>query len=232
MIFNCDEVTRLVMEWQSSKDVLLMSQILEKSRVLIEVLVSSYDPDHREDLIQESYAKIQYASQYYDPQVSNLHNYFTTVIRNVCSTYIHKANREIPVDPDDLQSYEDHHVYAQDLDILQDLTIRNRNRFPSIPVDTLDDITEMLYYQLVDGKGSTRGIVALLMATFDVTRTIATIVCNSSLIYMRCTFRTFADVGDCKVEELSLISDLRDIIGDELYSRVSLAFSKMHMRFP
>lgn len=219
------------MEWQSSKDALLMSQILEKSRVLIEVLVSSYDPDHREDLIQESYAKIQYASQYYDPHVSNLHNYFTTVIRNVCSTYVHKANREITVDPDDLLEHQDHSHFAPDLNILQELIARNRHRFPSIDCDTLDDVTEIIYYQLLDGNGSSRGIISLLMSTFDIGRPVATVIYDSSLIYLRNTYHSFADIGECNVDELTLLPDLKDTIGEEAYLRVLLAFSGMYVRF-
>lgn len=86
MIFDNALVTALVLEWQKSRKPEMMCQIIEQSRSLVESIVSIYNPLDRDDLIQESYIKVQHAAQFFNPDVSNLHNYFTTVIRNCCCT--------------------------------------------------------------------------------------------------------------------------------------------------
>ena len=67
VIFDCDHVTSLLIEWQASKDPALEGQILEGSKNLVEALVSRFDPMYRDDLIQEVYARILYACKYFMP---------------------------------------------------------------------------------------------------------------------------------------------------------------------
>ena len=61
MIFDSEYVAALVKEWRSTKDEELLAEILEAARSLIEAIASSFDPYFREDLIQEAFAKVQYA---------------------------------------------------------------------------------------------------------------------------------------------------------------------------
>jgi RNA polymerase sigma factor (sigma-70 family) len=232
MIFECESVTELVLEWQSSHDIATLEYILEGSRKLVEVIASSYSSIYREDLIQESFLRIQYAIQFYNPNIANLHNYLTTVIRNTCVTYLQKQAKEPDTIPD-LQVYGDLDNNDNIDDTLSELIIRNRTRFPSIPVSDVDDATEMIYYALMEsGYNKSRGIVIELMKNYTMSRHIATVVYHSTMVYLRACNTSYADVGNADLEEFTLLQDLRDVLGEKMFKRVSLMFSGMYIKLP
>src|SRR4030066_1677582 len=132
MIFDNDYVSDLVSQWQKTKDANVLDLIIDQSRSLIEVIVSSYDTMHREDLIQESAMRLQYALPFFDPTISNLHNYFTTVIKNICLTYLRKQNRyalEYSLDAVVFETQKFSTKQDEPDDILSILIERNRKRF-------------------------------------------------------------------------------------------------------
>lgn len=231
MIFDCDEVTTLVLEWQRTKERVTMDRILELSMRLIEALVSQYDPTQREDLIHQAVLRVMYASQYYLPNVGNLHNYFTTVIKNACVTYLQKQVREPTIDLELITASVTDKSYTDD-DTLQDLMVRNRKRFPSIPACELDDISELIYYHLVDGEGKAKGLVVMLMEQYNLQRPIATCVYHSSLIYLRSRFKTFAMKATDDPDEFSILPDLEEVVGPQAYSNILLMLSGMYIKIP
>lgn len=237
MIFDCDQVTLLVAEWQRTQDSCLMPEILDKSRELVEVIVSTFDPIDREDLIQESMLRIQYAVQFYNPRISNLHNYLTTVIRNTCATHSRRYDRDSGcADIDGVEEYrviatDDFFGSPEDDELLCGLIERNRNRFPSIPAVVLDDLTEHLYYALREG-GVRSKVISNLSSRFSVSKSIVTAVCNSSLIYLRAKNITCAQLTDKDSPEFSLLADLRDVLDPRAYKQMMIVFSGMTLHIP
>jgi len=230
MIFDNDVVTGLVLEWKHTGDKDALAQILDGSLHLVEAIVSGFDYEHRDDLIQESLLKIQHAIKYYDPNVSSLHNYLTTVIRNICITYLSKQSKE-PNIPIDIEFVGDtSRPDVMDDNVLGSMIQRNRERFPSIPVRVIDEMTEYIYYSLIT-RGMNKKTVGRLCEEFDCNRTLAGIIYYSTLIYLRTTYIGYAKIGEID-EEFSLIPDLRDLIGKSATNRIMLAFSGIVIRVP
>lgn len=231
MIFDAERVTELVMEWQRTKDEDALTKILEKSTSLIEAIVSSYDSVYREDLIQEAYARVQYALPFFNPHISNLHNYLTTVIRNTCHTYVTKQDKEPYIEMDlhvtigddiDLDRYDE---------ILTNLITRNRIRFPSIPASELDVITTYIYYSIRD-DGMNRKIITKVVDHFCVHRTLAQILYQSTTVYLRLLNIAHAKPLTSKDIELTLLPDMREAFGDGVYERMLVVFAGMNIRLP
>ena len=232
MIFDCDTVSQLVLEFQRNPDEEVLADILEKSRRLVEAIVSSYDSTFRDDLIQESYLKIQNAIQFFNPNISSLHNYFTTIIRNCCITFSKKNTKELVVDfgeefiliGEDSCDDTDYH------ETLHELVVRNRTRFPSILCDDIDEMTEHIFFMLQD-RAKSNHVISSIVEIFDVPRSVASTIYHSTLIYLRGKYRDFADINMIRnPDEFSVANDLKELIGDNAYSRISILFSGMCIR--
>lgn len=248
MIFDNEKVTNLVLQWQRDSDAHTLSEIFEESRNLIEAIVSAYDPEYRDDMIQESYLRIHYALPYYDSNYK-IHNYFTTVIHNQCRTYLKQQyvhdvelydNVELcdGVDGDAVfveYSKTPEHYAIDNNEILTDLIARNRQRFPSLPVEEIDDITEFIYASLRDGLyGKSRGIIANIVKNYGFHRTVATVVYHSSLVYLRKRYAEYSKdyVLNRDEKEYSLLIDLKNEIGVKAFRKISKLFSGMYVKFP
>lgn len=233
MIFDNDVVTKLAVEYQQTKDSAVLNCILEKSTSLVEAIVSSYDPEYREDLIQEAALKIPKAIVYYDDRFS-LHTYLTTVIHNMCRTFLKKQYRTLTL----YEGYdiveEDPAEFVYDDDLMNNVICRNRTRFPSLPSDISDGMTETIVYAMRNGVAKSRGLVTTLMNEFDIPRPIATVFYHSTLVYLRAVYEGHADISNILSadHEFSLLKDLRDEIGDIAFARVVLLFSGMYIRIP
>src|SRR3972149_5784175 len=108
MLFDCELVTKLVIEWQTTQDNVLLSEILENSRPLVEAIVSTFDREYRDDLIQESMIRVQRAIASFNPRISNLYNYLSVVVRNICITYLKKTGKDIVSDFDEYDTFYEH----------------------------------------------------------------------------------------------------------------------------
>lgn len=237
MIYDSDKVERLIRQYQSGKP-RVMDEILEESRSLVEVIVTPFTTDdkEREDMIQECFIKIMKVLPRFDPDVASAYNYFTSVIRNCCTDYINKANKQkrlatkLAIDPGALtfsvippdQSY-----------ILTDLKERNRKRFPSIPIDELDTATEYIYHAITEGVyGKSQGAIKELNETYEMNRHVAMILYHSSLIYLRHKYAKEICPAAPNPNEISLLPELLDILGEEAYQHLCVVFSGMYVRFP
>jgi hypothetical protein len=241
MIFDNDTVTRLVTDWQHCNDKLIMQDILLKSQCLVEAIVSQYDKVYREDLIQEALLKLHYACSFYNPEIATLHNFFTTVIHNVCKTYVTKQEREYLLD-DNAGDDDDTDVVTE----LPDMTVTDklsdedltdvikymRKRLPSLPVTVIDDCTEMVHCGLKYGESS-RNIINNLTRV-AVSRSLANTIYNIIVVYYRSHNLSCAiiDESDIDTSELSLLSELKELVGTKTYSKLVVAFSGMILRFP
>jgi hypothetical protein len=249
LIFDNARVTELVLDWQQSENPAIMARIVELSQYLVEAIVSIYDPNDREDLIQEALMKIQHSSRYFNPGVSTLHNYFTTVIHNICRTYSTKESRVILLDDfakpsedsDEVDSLEDGLEDCQSTlafdklcedAILVDLTHYNRQRFPSIPCIILDEVSELIYSSLCREQRS-RDAITQIAQLASIPVPIMTIIYNSSLIFLRNLHLSNASLDDYSDGgEFTLLRDLRTVLGEVDYKRVRAIFAGMMIKLP
>ncbi len=241
MIFDQGKVTELVLGWQRENDPAALEHIAVETRSLIEAIVSGYSSDFREDLIQESSLKIQYSLKYYNPAFS-IHNYFTTVIHNACRTFMRKQHRDLELYDSEFEyvEYEDpkqseklsQNQHIRDDDSLSELIIRNRVRFPSLPVSIVDDASEIIVVSLRDGLyGRSRGIIAEMAKQCGIQRQVAATIYYSSLIFLREKFIEYA-CNECEEDELSLMIDLKEIVGNAMFHRITVLLSGIPLRLP
>jgi len=231
MIFDAERVTDLMLKWQRTRDEDILTEILQGSTSLIEAIVSSFDYVYREDLIQESYARIIYALPFFNPNISTSHTYLTTVIRNICHTYVTKQDKE-PDEEVDLYTVAGGNVkFDVGDDILTGLISRNRKRFPSIPVSELDHITSVVYYAIRD-DGMNRKIISALVERCDIDRSLAQIFYQSIVIYLRLFNIAHAKPLTSKNTEFTLMPDILEVLGMDAYNRMLVVFSGMNIKLP
>lgn len=230
MIFNGSQVTAMVMQWQQTRDAVLLERILDSTKSLVEAIISGYGTHNREDLIQDAIAKIIFSLPYYSPGHGSLHNYLTTVIRNSSATVYNKEARH---DCDELElSITGNSQYVSEEDILQELIVFARVRFPSLPVNLIDNITEYIYSALqYEHTGKGRGIVSALVIEYGISRNIAYVVYNSMLIFLRTRYVDFCE-PITQPNEFSIMTDLRATLGERNYELVATIFATMYLKFP
>ena len=236
MIFDGQLITQLVQDWQISKDPETLADILERSQSLIEVIVSKFDPLYRDDLIQEASMKLLVALPAFNCVLGSLHTYCTTVIKNACISWLYKYDKSNIVEIDANDGEDDEirmlgHITEEvlPLDVLADLIARNRDRFPSLPVEIVDELSEYIYRHL-RSISSDKLTIADLVQHVHVSKSIAQLVYYSTLIYLRSTFETYGKIDDCQ-SELSLMPELKLLLGYEQFRRLSLVFSGMTIKF-
>jgi hypothetical protein len=237
MIFDSTHVTQLVGEWKACGDQELLEDICEETTSLIEVVVSRYPNSHRDDMIQECFMRIPFALGHFNPEIANLHSYFTSVFINRCNSYIEKENREYRITNLLVQSLKPAQVYVQpdiEDESLEMLIVRNRRRFPTIPVDIVDRATRFVYVCIRDGvHGKTRGAIAALMEMFDVKRNVATVLYHSTLVHMRIHYSDGARIIESEDDvEFSLIPELIEVVGQEMYEEILIVFSGLYFKIP
>lgn len=239
MIFDEEKVKQLVLDWQESRDDKLLEEILRETAGLIEVIVSAFDSTYRDDMIQEAYIKVMATIYVYSPERGKLHSFLTSVIRNECSSYIQHVNRNLHISTDIIESglidkHKDSEYTDGSAEILEQLTVRNRRRFPSLPTTIIDPATECIVVALRDGiVGKSRGTISKLIEDFHIDRNSATVLYHSTLVYMRLSMLSKCDdkkLGDFK--EFSLLTDFQDIVGCENCQDISMLFSGMYIKFP
>jgi hypothetical protein len=232
MIFDADEVTKSVVEWQRNKSAIALDNIYLGTDKLIEAIVSYYDPIFRDDMIQECRLKlITGALQGYDSSYS-LHTYLTTVFHNCCKTYMKKQYRISNLYEDFEIVEKEPIINVKDTDTIEDVVCRNRERFPSMPVEVIDDISEYILTRLTDDMSKKRGMVIEIMTNFGVSRHIATIIYHSTIIYLRGKY----DINTINISkssyEFSLLPDLREELGEAAVHRLTLVFSGLCVKIP
>jgi len=227
MIFDSRTVSALVMIWQQTKDTDTLARILDGSNSLIEAIVSNFDSYYREDLIQEARARLIFAMEFYNPKISSLHNYFTTVIRNRCATFLAREARQ----PDSHEEITQHDETGVDIgeELLLELIARNRQRFPSVDTQDVDGITGFIYDGFCLG-GKCNAIIGDLLCRYDMSRSEAMVMYNSTIAYLRGQLKAYAADYKSDPSEFSLMWDVRELLGDELYQSYVLRFAGMNLR--
>ncbi|KKN62940.1 hypothetical protein LCGC14_0506500 [marine sediment metagenome] len=234
MIFDCDYVTELAGEWLFSKDNDILEEIIEESINLAEVIASKYPREYKDDMVQECLIKIPAALGNFNPDIAILHFYLSSVFSNCCNTYISKENREYRLAAVLEQVFEPVKLdFDYEDDIIKNLIIRNRERFPTIPVDILDDATIYVFDCIIDGVyGKARGAIANMMRMYSLKRNIATVLYHSTLIHIRTMYEGYSKITDNEPDEFSLLPELREVLGEEAYGRITILFSGLYFRVP
>jgi hypothetical protein len=121
-------------------------------------------------------------------------------------------------------------IMPSDDETLCELRQRNRMRFPSLlPLD-IDAYTDFIYKSFLIGD-TQRTVLHNLVSKFSISRRIALIVYNSTVVYLR-----ISNQGFCKqstvTDEMSLTTDLKAVIGEEMYAQVIVAFAGINVKFP
>lgn len=232
MIFDAEVVKLLVVEWQRTKSDAVLERIYGETNKLIEAIVSYYDPLFRDDMIQECRLKlITGALQGYDSGYS-LHAYLTAVLHNCCRTYMKKQYR-ISNLFEDFELVESKPPEApSNAEIMEEVICRNRDRFPSLPSEVIDDITEYIMTKLSGSVCKKRGIVAEIMAHFRISRHVATTVYHSTIIYLRGKYSDCSNNISKDTHEFSLIPDLEEELGEIAVERLTVMFSGLCIRIP
>lgn len=231
MIFDCEKVTKLVVSWQRDNNVSTLAEIMTETQPMVEAIVSGYEQHYRDDLIQECFLRLQYALPYYDNHYS-LHNFFTTVIRNSCATFLKKHRNELLCSSNELEvevNYGEYDMY-KDNQLLVDLLVRNRKRFPSLPVDVIDSITSMIYTAFTLDEANSKELIRKIVAA-GIQRSHATVIYQSTLVWMRRLNISFADFAKYNDGEFNILTDLQEVLDDENYKafRIIMAGMTIHI---
>lgn len=233
-VFDADKVYELVVSWNNTGDKAVLDKILEETRALATYIAARYS-DNTEDLVQEALIKVMLSLQHYDINKANLHTYFATVIRNSCITHYCKSKNYDSVESYCLEDIENSSI-AKSSDViplwdeceLQELIARNRQRFPSLSPEVVEQATTSIYYTTRDGiHNKSRGIVGLLVKTTTLNRTAAKIFYKSTLSYMRMKYlsNSSSSKSISKTSEISILPEVKEFMGDELYERFVCVFS-------
>lgn len=234
MIFDNDYITELADEWLTTSSNDVLEDIIHESTRLVEIIVSKYPYEHRDDMMQECFIRIPKALCNFNPDVARLHIYFTSVFINSCKDYITKENREYIL-ASTLEMI--HEPYKMEIDyeenIIKELITRNRQRFPTIPTDQLDDATCYVFDCILEGVyGKARGAIANMMRMYGFKRNVATVVYHSTLIHIRTMYEGFVLLSDDEPDEFTLLPELKDVLGEEAYYRISTLFSGLYFKVP
>lgn len=230
MVFDGPKITELVIKWEATQSSELLGQILEGSQGLIEAIVSKFHYSYREDLIQECNAKVIKVLGYYNPEIGSLHNYLTTVIKNTCITFVEKEGREAAADADiDLDELCGDEV-SYDVGMLEELIERNRHRFPSLPVSVIDDITNIVYDNILE-NGLNRLTIGNIVQRAKINKSITMVVIYSTVVYLRMRYKDYC-MPSLIDDEFTLLPELKELIGESLYQQSIVVFSGLNLKMP
>ena len=231
MIFDNVTITEKVISWQQDQNPDTLAEIIEGSQGLVEALVSGFDPSFRDDLIQESYMKVVYVLNLYNPDIATLHTYLTTVIKNACLSWLAKYD-QVFVDIDMIDLSGGQPYSKDDLDcILQELITNNRIRYPSIDTEDLDSMTELIFGYLNDGS-SKHKIIRMLVEVMDMNRPLVASIVASSIIYLRSHYGYSTTKPSASRLEFTLLPELKEIVGQRKYDQILTLFSGFTIKIP
>ena len=228
MIFDNTKQTELLISYRESKDNKKLTELMQGCDKLIEVIVSRFDNQYRDDLIQECRLKILLKLDSFNPGKGKLHSFLSTVLNNHCITYIAKNSRVY--NPE----MELEHVHTTSLLAVEDVIAHNLERFSGVnDKEEVEVITRYIFESLIDGiYGKSRGIIGYLTETHNLSRSMATVIYNSTIVYMRKKLLNNRDNDVIEPYEFSLLYDFRELVGDVQYELISKLFSGMYLKFP
>lgn len=232
-IFDPEKVADLVKSWKETRSNDILNSILVESTPLATYIAKNYNSEDTEDLVQNALLKIITCLDHYNPDVSNVHTYFSTVIRNSCITHYVKTKTYMSAESVHLDDIENSAVFQsfdnseQDDCDEKELILRNMERFPSLKDDIIAEATRTIYRLTRDGmKNKSRGIVSTLVKKYGLSRTYAKTVYRSTIIFMRMqNISNSSCKYNDKLIEMSIMPELREFLGEESYGKFICVFS-------
>lgn len=233
-IFDAEVVSELVIRWKNTKDQNILQQILVETNDLARHIANGYTSAEVDDFSQEALIKVMSSLEHYNSSISNIHTYFSTVIRNSCITQYAKAKTCDSIESDSIQDVENsERMQVNDVDTseescyIDELIDRNISRFPSLSSEIITQSTKLIYCLTRDGThNKSRGVVSALVNTYNMSRTLAKIVYRSTIIHMRMELLSNASTTiSMKNQEMSILPELREFLGDDTYARFLCTFT-------
>jgi RNA polymerase sigma factor (sigma-70 family) len=226
MIFDSEKVGKLIQSWKISRDKETLEQIIIETHPLASFIASKSNICDREDMIQEALIKVCSALEVYDPTISNPHTYFSTVIRNVCCSYAAREGRHESMELDDDTKGITYEYIVNDT--MEELIERNRIRFPTVPVDIIDCVTEHIYYGIRDEIHQNKTLNDIVKDCI-ISRSIANTIYNSTIAYLRNKYFQYANMT-LTTDEISLLPELLEVVGPEAYEKMRVVFNNITLR--
>lgn len=209
-----------------------LDNLLGVLRPLAEAVASSFSDDshYRLDLIQDCLEYAIKALDVYDPMRSNPYAFFAMVFKQRCMYKLKKYQEPIAATIDDLPLADDTELIVHDDHVLAELIARNKQRFSC--VTGIDEVTRYVYKCIINGSrpGNGKGIISDNTTSAD-RHTLMTVY-YSSLVWLRYKYIFNTYYSFKEPDSLSLLYDLYDIFGEEVYEVMSIVFAGMRLHFP
>lgn len=225
MIFDNKLVLHLLNEYNSTNNQDVLVELLDACNPLMEAVVSKYNKDYRDDMLQECRIKALRAFQTFDPTRTKAYSYFSIVFNNVCITWMSKVGSPHY----ELQDHIKAPVSTMQ-EIITDVYDRNVERFPSMRLKYIYKATRVICIGLGCGS-SVKEIIDAVDLLFN-DKNMSTAFVQSTLIYMRLKHENNVGKIHTDTDEYSILTDLKEIVGDELYEWLIILFSGMSIKIP
>lgn len=233
-IYDSDEVIRLLILHRQSKTS-YMKELIELHVSLAEVIASKFPAQHRDDLIQEMLKQVPYILGKFDIS-RHPHKYMTTAFTNTCRSYVSskRLQREVPLEYEDKEEeiqdivHEKTHLIALAIE-------HNRKRFPSLPVDKIDKATSVCISMMYGETEKQRGVIKAISTKCKLNRHEATIVYYVTIIFLRKLYEKTTPLEliiDEKEIEFTLLPEVRDTIGEQLFEDMLVTFAGFSIKVP
>lgn len=230
-IFDGEKVSSLILRYNETGDNTVLDEILINTQELANYIAYRYSSDRAEDLAQEALIKVMNSLKHYDPNISNVHTYFSTIIRNSCITQYAKA--KVADDCDSIDDVENSlllqtidNTDSEEFSDVQELILRNKQRFTSLSPELVTKVTKSIYYLTRDGiHNKSRGIVSNLVKNFKINRVQAKILYRSTLTYMRMQRLSNSEYKNPVLQEMTILPEVREFLGVEKFAEFMCVFS-------
>lgn len=233
MIYDNAYITELIDLFYLYQDEETLAEILGQMKQLIEIQASKFNPEDRDDLMQEAYVRIINVLQNKRFDTSrNGHKYFTSVIYNIMASYYKK---------------DDNHESLPELEILQnpyklpdnlmvedisELIAHVQGRFPDKCPDMLEIVVTDIFCRLQD-EGKTAGIIKELSERFELKRSEVMTYYHVIIVYLRIRSIYILVASDFQDQDHtdSIIPEFQEIVGIENWKLLSTIFQGISIRF-
>lgn len=237
-IFDNTKVESLISAYQKTGDKEVLNSILEESTSLIEAISNKpafRDILNKEDLKQEAYKKlIEQVINRFDPGRNSLaYSYFSVAISNAMSDYARKERQVIAFD-------------ETAFDIACDNPPKDESEFFNSLVDHLKvwfhgrfsffidpqfstAILESILYDIMDSSCSKRRTVERILSDFGYSRKQAVVMYDSVVVKLRTLYTSV--YTDCETPEDTILPELKEYLGKELYDELATIFSGIEIKF-
>lgn len=234
MIFDNDKITDLTEQWKKTHSRKILDEIIKESEPLIGVIISRFDSSYREELNQECKTIIIERLDRFDKNRGRLHAWLTSVLMNHCIIYVTRSARTLNLDDMEITVTEEDKPPTELPNSIGEVVARNRKRFSSLPCTMIDEITRYICLSaMFTVYGKSRGVIRYITNKHKISRTVATVIYHSTVLYMRQLYLECCNFDKVtEPEELSLLYDMKDLLGEDLYKKISTLFSGTYVKFP